>query len=316
MRKVFVVGAGASVPYGLPTSGELTYQIATEPPRGYLASIRQFGMRDIGKLQAEQVLSKWHQFSRQLKDAGPPSIDRFLENNPEWADLGRTCIAYRLLLAQSQTAEAGLSADWYRWLFNVLFPHPKADRFKRCTVITFNYDTTLEHALVTMYKNAFSSHAGDAESIVASMAIHHVYGSLPMLPSGTHQDLSSGRMRPEIVRSAGQGIRLITERAAGAMMDTFRAARDAVAAADAICFLGFGFDHTNLERIGLHPSHSEFWTRRQSGKIATIGTRKGLYINECNHVPLSGPAGDVLKDATCLELLRDSGVRGWIEQVD
>jgi hypothetical protein len=92
---VFVLGAGASEPYGFPLGIELVDLIATRILSGLApVEVRQF--QALG-----HDLAPLKEFATALKAARPYSIDAFLETRGTFRDIGEATIAQWLLQAES-----------------------------------------------------------------------------------------------------------------------------------------------------------------------------------------------------------------------
>lgn len=117
-QTVFVLGAGASMPYGFPSGDQLVdeiVQLALERPIS-----RTFN--DAG-FKNEQV----RRFGEDLASSDAPSIDAFLEYRPEFLDICKLAIAMRLTrkeddgtLTQAYRKEFGNAVGglmWYHYLW-------------------------------------------------------------------------------------------------------------------------------------------------------------------------------------------------------
>jgi len=124
-RIVLVLGAGASVSYGLPTGYELNDIIRAE---------HIVDERDLPVLRADP--HEFRKFRETLDQAGRTSVDAFLEGQPEFVDIGKLAIALALLprermhalfgdWAQRRLGHMGDTSKekgghWYELMFNML----------------------------------------------------------------------------------------------------------------------------------------------------------------------------------------------------
>ena len=118
---VFVLGAGASHPFGFPTGQGLRALICTDLRTGKL----HVAMRRLGYEQA-QVL----QFCDEFEYSGLSSIDSFLALRPSLVDIGREVITAALLPFQNElnlyAASDGQNvlgqhrgySNWYQYLYD------------------------------------------------------------------------------------------------------------------------------------------------------------------------------------------------------
>ncbi len=191
---------------------------------------------------------------RQFEGSGAYSIDRFLERQPVHLKAGKMLIAAALLPLERQAIrDASIARDWYQWFFSELVSSSAPElNCSGLSVVTFNYDRTLEFALQTMMINSFGIDPSVAEQAVAELPIHHVYGSLASTGSF---DLRSRRYElsdhEAFVHKSAEQIRVVSSNRNEDSGPEFRKAVEAIQSADAIVFLGFGFDEQNLLRIGV-----------------------------------------------------------------
>jgi hypothetical protein len=104
---VFVLGAGASAPYGFPLGTALSDAIAVE-------LLRDSDFRD-DLLGANINVPILQQFARALRASGRYSIDEYLQGHPEYRDLGKLAIA-RILIPAERDDRLDFTADYRQWL--------------------------------------------------------------------------------------------------------------------------------------------------------------------------------------------------------
>jgi hypothetical protein len=127
----------------------------------------------------------------------------------------------------------------------------KEVRQNSVSFITFNYDRSLEHFLFAAAKDTYGASDEDALTTVKSMRIIHVYGSLAEYDPNPRKGARAyiNHLTGEAIELAADGIRVIPEAREGDPV--FRRAGDLVRACERLCFLGFGFDFLNLDRLNL-----------------------------------------------------------------
>jgi hypothetical protein len=129
----------------------------------------------------------------------------------------------------------------------------------KLTVVTFNYDQSLEQYLNTTARALYGVDSDEAAKLVRAVPILHIHGHLGPL---RWQD-SSGRVygdkmayqTPVLLRRAAEGLRIVHEEVVDSQVLT-----DALAAIDSakrIVFLGFGYLEENMRRIWKHKSSLE-----------------------------------------------------------
>lgn len=117
------------------------------------------------------------------------------------------------------------------------------------------YDRSLEYFLIHAWENKFNPDQRVDGQVIGRMFIH-VHGQLGMLPEiGGGLVVPYGGAYPagiedEDVQRARQAIKIVHEPAADDAQ--FVQARQAIAEAERVIFLGFGFHPRNVERLHVH----------------------------------------------------------------
>lgn len=243
---VLVLGAGASQPFGFPTGTEL-YASACE----FLSDPKSRVSQALVRAEIDQDVLDY--FAEALRHFGGRSVDQLIQDQPDFDVVGRATIA--AILARRELdgplfTVAG--AHWYKDLFDRLRPDPgypfEAIADNRLSVVTFNYDRSLEHFLFTVIKTSLG-HGRDAEaaSLARSIPIVHVYGSLGEYPFDRPDDgVPYGPLNlPLNLPRIAAGIQLLDPTRKGRLDE----AHDLLREAKRVAFLGFGFDPLNLDRI-------------------------------------------------------------------
>ena len=247
---VLILGAGASFPYDFPLGRDLLFKICDQSA-GLQAADRSH------RKYVERIFSLTHanvddlrEFSDLLRHSMAPSVDRFLESNPDFIRIGKAAIAYALIPYEQETILIrNETLKWYEFLFSHL-QTPMADEFKenRLSIITYNYDRSLEHFLFIAIKNCYRLSEHEANELLQSIEIIHLHGQLGSYYFGSDQYRA---YRPDISNSILQrcvdGIKIIHEDISDEPQ--FEQARTLIAQARRVCFLGFGYDKTNMDRL-------------------------------------------------------------------
>ena len=143
-RTVFVLGAGASAPYGYPSGFKLKNEVLD-----YL----EFESNNLVSFGYEIDLVK--SFQESLFFSATTSVDAFLEHRyDEFLDIGKLSIA-RVLTKYEAPKALFEVYDWYQYLFDLM--NAPFDKFgsNKVSFITFNYDRSLEHFFITALKNKY-----------------------------------------------------------------------------------------------------------------------------------------------------------------
>ena len=169
------------------------------------------------------------------------------------------------------------SDDWYRYLWNQMcagITQGNLEDFAKneISIVTFNYDLSLEHYLFTCLKNAYSVDAVKANELLRAISISHVYGSL------SHGEV--GYMSPRTYGAGGKAL-ILQDAASIHIIDEQRSLEKKThyeidylfAKASNICFLGFGFDSVNLARLGI----SQALRKRMEFELDQTGVIPNVY---------------------------------------
>lgn len=252
-RTVFVLGAGASAPYEFPTGETLIDEICKLLPT-YIVNQPRYGDRDQPyRLHPSFERGALKSFQETLSRARPPSIDAFLASNPQFAEIGKAAIACALI--PHEVPEGLLHVekdlDWYLYLRNEMGTE-KTEFLKSAEnlfIITFNYDRSLEYYF--MCRLAAFHGEQDGLNLIKHMNIVHVYGQLAQphflaSPGRTTRDYTP-RLDHTQVDACIPEIRIISESQDNS--EELRRARTWIASAETLCFLGFGYNQTNIDRL-------------------------------------------------------------------
>lgn len=255
-KTIFILGAGASVPYGFP-SGESLIRLIIEQlshlidpgnrQRDPLARL----MQENGEIKVQHC----DEFQQALIRSGAYSIDAFLERRPEFRQLGKTIIAFILLNAEYYCFTNNIlfqpiqpQEHWYRYFFNEIKDHTQF-KFK---IYTFNYERSLEYFLIESYRNFFKYSDDIIFDRIQAMSITHLHGSLGSLDSLNSLSKINNK-KTHIINNYSQ-LEEISERieiiyeVGGSKLEGLQ---DDILYASNIVFIGFGFDKMNMRNIGL-----------------------------------------------------------------
>jgi hypothetical protein len=230
---VFILGAGASMPYKFPSGQMLVNEICANP--GAVA-------HDALGVHPDH----YKEFADQLRQSQQPSIDAFLEYRTEFQDIGKRAIAYFLIKKENH---AHLSGDWYAYLMDRLTRETSFKEFIKNQVafITFNYDRSLEQFLFTTLCARYGKTDAEVAALVNQVKIVHVHGTLGSLPwqSADKSRPYSTSTTEQFVRMAANGIKIVGEDSSV----EFEAARGLMQGAERIALLGFGYHSVNMRRL-------------------------------------------------------------------
>lgn len=280
-KTVFIVGAGASVDYGLPTGKALKSDIARLLYLNFDATIRTkedpkivealtIYAHQTGALRPEPFLAA----AAQICQALPldQSIDSVLEahrDNRKLLLCGKLAIVAAILLAERKSSlylgdrsPEGILIDfstledtWKVPLFQLIREgRTIADVrsfFNNVGFVNFNYDRCIEHFLLYALRSMFGMREVDAADIMDSLRIVHPYGSLGPLPwqsrDPTDRVAFGGFLGGDRLLKTSQNILTYGER----VEDPTRLAEigAVLKGADRVVFLGFGFHRQNMDLL-------------------------------------------------------------------
>jgi len=253
---VFVLGAGASCPYGFPSGKELREQIITD----HVADCEDY-LTAKGKQRPiiSQARDKAKKFVDKFRKSTTKSIDLFLARNPEFSGEGRRAIIFRILSAEHASRfreeTKNRNQDWYRWLFEQLTDKlvRKEDYTRFCendvTFITFNYDRSLEHFL---YESLLNSFNGICEEKIIEQLKHvkicHVFGQVgPLEWQGQYNEIKYRVNFNQIsIDALCDNIKIVYEKGENPKLEE---ARKLISEAHRVFFLGFGYALENLDAL-------------------------------------------------------------------
>jgi hypothetical protein len=170
-----ILGAGASAPFGFPTGYELLRRVIS------WANIKP-GQTN-SNLFSEFDESQINEFREALEKSGKISVDSFLERRPEFIRIGKRAMAMTLIQCEHQPHLFKRDGNsWYEYLFNQLDVQFDDFQQNQLSVLTFNYDRSLEHFLFTALNNASGKSESECAEKLKSIPIIHLHGDLGALP--------------------------------------------------------------------------------------------------------------------------------------
>ena len=168
---VFILGAGASIPYNYPSGKELVSQLISE------LSNKQLLFQLCSKLEfkTEEI----NNFSNALKFSGDYSIDAFLERNSEFMKLGKMVITLKLIASENTgILFSGGKDKWYGDLVNELKSPALSDFKNEVSFLTFNYDRSFDHYLFVAINNSYGISDRECAEVVNTIPIIHLHGQI------------------------------------------------------------------------------------------------------------------------------------------
>lgn len=259
---VLVLGAGASKPYDFPVGQDLLDAVIRN-----LISIDSVNqMREFGfDFKAIQI------FSTELHLSQQPSVDAFLEHRPEFSEIGKLSMAMQLIECEYGSYlfdPIRRGKGFYRYLFTQLNTNWNEFSENQLSIITFNYDRSLEHYFFTALKHSYNKSDDLVADALSNIPIIHVHGILAPLPwqetGGIPYAYSPTPIdRKKLLEIARHKMLIVSEEEKSTT--EFNRAFDCLKSAERIYFLGFGYHRQNLRKLRL--DELPIIDRRNSGRI-------------------------------------------------
>jgi hypothetical protein len=315
-----VLGAGASHAYGLPLNSGLS------------SALYKIGDPDNARhrilVAAGFPSAKIIEFSTEFKLSQAPSIDEFLSHRAEeYSTIGKAAIAMiirehespDLLLEPQDAHDPRAEPDhWYKYLWDRLTEGATFETLdrNRLTVVTFNYDRSLETYLSYVMGARFRKTPDECTASRSKgwLKILHVYGEV--VGNYGWNATSVDALVPSIRNDALEAMRVIPE---GRDDDPgLLKARAALLSAKRICFLGFSFQKPNLDRLDSKVTCSsdspvghfrEVWGTAyglKNKEIHQAESRCGLHVGRYWPRPREPMNWPGFYNWKCLDLLRES----------
>jgi hypothetical protein len=181
----------------------------------------------------------------------PSSIDEFLARYGEHSPLVKLAIAHRLNTKEEiyQHTDPQHADHWYLRLLDEFLSNDPALGGGVLTVVTFNYDLSLEEFMFETIRARHRLTDEKARETLKALAVQHIYGHLGPLQSVHGEGRSYGRFRSlDQLRDAARSISTCFEEASKVAVEN---AHPSISESAVVAFLGFGYSKENLGRLEL-----------------------------------------------------------------
>ena len=216
-----------------------------------------------------------------LEQVKPLVIDYYLGWNSDLQDIGRLLIAWVILECEHESRTGKninrsqierVPDDWCRFIIHQLAIHCRESKdllLNRVSFVTFNYDVSLEHALRNGLKHIQMFDEKEVIKFLDGARIVHIYGKIrndvdtavEIDWNSQNQDLNQltqfdhyhtkMKVLIDAVYNASKGLRVIDPHDKGADDAEIVMAQTAIANAQRVFILGYGFDDHNCSRLNL-----------------------------------------------------------------
>jgi len=209
----FVLGAGASIPYGYPSGKGLISKIIENFNLRKDVNSAQQNISDLRSLNID--IEEIKDLVDSLRHSGAISIDQLLENRPKLVKVGKFAIVQALL----NVSEILRPKDdhWYEYIWNLMCKYNNVESFnsKKYRFITFNYDLTFETYLANVLTRFYGIDIDRASEMIKDMNIIHIHGKLgnyPWIEDNSSYILPNNPSKEaENIYSKALGIKIIHE---------------------------------------------------------------------------------------------------------
>lgn len=234
---VLVLGAGASNPYGFPLGPGLKERLLAR--HSHTLPVHLQTLRPLG-YDTPDVTA----FCEALRYGTHETIDVFLERKTKFRELGSYLIA--LTLQPFEKPEHLFpQRNWYGALFDALAFEKEEPRAEQLSVVTLNYDRSLEYFLdKNIDYNCRDEIVESAHEKRKKIRVVHAHGSLGAYPARPY---GRGLESVEELSEVASRIRIMSDRLDDST--DFRKAQRLIAEAKNVVFLGFGYHEETLSAL-------------------------------------------------------------------
>lgn len=336
---VFVLGAGASMPYGFPSGEQLRHDILLNFDKRVLSKIQDPQKKTIGNdflkdfdkfgLDIDSFITYREQdYSEIGKVAIISSILNYEKNSLKWLFESEYIKAFKGQISK-QTSYEPFKSDWYSYI-NKGMPR-KTDILENLddidipfTFITFNYDRSFEHYLFDSFSASYIS-SEDKKSnekfqlkkqqiakLINKIGIHHIYGSVGKLEWEEDSKFSLAKYA-EIPTTYNELVHLsknINIMHTGERIKDYKLIYDLFIKSEYVYFMGFGYDEENLRNLDIpqeiyNKFNNIYGTTISMSNEEIYKLRRKLYVVSRGAYDPKGNAENFKENCSCLELLRN-----------
>lgn len=266
---VFILGAGASNPFGYPIGSGLRDAICRnlQGRNANTDEVAQALAEDKGDVPS--IEKAVIEFRDRFYRSSETTIDAFIENNYKaYGQIAKLAIAQVLINVEDEEAlHFNPKENWYIQLYKLMKSSPPNNfHHNKVAFITFNYDLSLDQFLYNSLLNSTTTlNQESCKQIFKDVPIIHLYGQLGQLAwqaGDNRRHYGSKKLTKYQLREIVKGIKTGFDSFDFKTDANFKLALSFINEARNIYFIGFGFDKFNLDKLPL---------RSMSGK-RIIGT--------------------------------------------
>lgn len=292
-QTVLILGAGVSRAYGFPLQIELKNEILLK-------------LKDI---KTRQALTESHgysefmidNFASAFKKSGLDNIEQFLKERIEFEEIGKLVLA-EIIISHEDIEVLFEPSDVYQYLYDVMNDSLEGFGKNELSIITFNFDRSLEIFLFEALKNSYGKKQQDIEMQLKQIPIFHVHGYIGNISKegiATAADYGKKVSRQELVSIASKFT-------FDNLDSVINQARKVLEDSEVIAFIGFGYADNDLKLLDINSLEGKTVLgstfNLKPGEIAAIAKRMNGKI--------VFPKTKVAQSLNGVEFLKESGVLG------
>lgn len=265
-QTVFVLGAGASAPFGFPLGQQLCDRV--------IKGLAVGGQQRVDLLNTTGFVERnLDHFREELRLSAQPSVDAFLEHRTEFIDIGKAAMAAILIGCEKPDEVWKDTGSWLRIIFNHMRCAFEEFENNQVAFVTFNYDRSLEYFFAKAMAASYGKKIEECAQILSTFVpIIHLHGRLGYLPWEKEGGRDFNDTRDvRTVEMCVNNIKIVHEDIADGRDKDFELASKLINEAERITFLGVGYGETNIKRLRIEGL----------GKNKIVGTAVGLTEREC-----------------------------------
>ena len=251
---VFVLGAGASVPYGYPSGETLLKKINDLSSDNLFLNLVDEITNTQNPIREGNLREDFEAFSVDLAASGLLSVDSFVVVKPQYSLISKFAITYILLTAENiNKYSVSENEDWYRYLYHNFIDKKSFEDICKSQIsfITFNYDVSIDGFFFRAINSKFP---GKAKEFFDNIKVIHAHGRIRSFPweQGptriTRRNFDFDMNEKFYVWNSSLGIKFAFEEASQAAIQE---AQILLKKAQAVYFLGFGFHADNMQKLNI-----------------------------------------------------------------
>lgn len=311
---VFVLGAGASQPYGYPTGKELFRLLIDLNAENTFINYLMHAFPILFP-STHHAKREYDSFIGRLKASGLLSIDSFFSDvkfrnsggASELISVGKFAVAYILngVYRKNEYCDAQ-QGDWYRYLYNgfLLKGISSLEQLldNNVSFVTFNYDLSLER----FFENAIRAGFGvqNPEAFKKVFSVLHIHGKTSDVLSSHGTD--SNQSKAKLILEESKGIKFVDETTED--QEVLERARRVLESAERVFFLGFGYLEDNMKKLNINWENF-FNETSQTQYFGTCygleGSEEAKLLSDLKAFSRQGLKRISLRNCDCLAMLKE-----------